>query len=115
MRARIAADPTFALHKRLSHHMRRALGRGSKRGRSWVALVGYGPEALRTHIERQFTKGMAWTNMADWEIDHIVPIAAFGSMEPGDDAFLRCWALTNLRPLWKRLNQSKGGRREHLL
>lgn len=114
---RYARDPTFrlavrmrsAVHKALRRHMK------DKARRSWQELVGYSVGDLRTHLERQFLKGMSWENADRWHVDHILPVASFGAVEPGDAAFRACWALTNLRPLWKSDNHRKGARREHLL
>jgi hypothetical protein len=117
VRERYATDPTYRLAKRMGARVYHALRRHlkTKAGASWKALVGYSVEDLRSHLERQFVKGMSWENVRLWDVDHILPIASFGPMEPGDDAFNACWALTNLRPLWKRDNQRKGPRREHLI
>jgi len=67
------------------------------------------------HIERQFTKGMSWDNIDKWHIDHIVPVSSFKFETPDDPDFKACWALTNLRPLWAKENQTKHKRRFHLL
>ena len=34
------------------------------------------------------------------EIDHIVPIKSFCFNSPDDKEFKKCWALSNLRPMW---------------
>lgn len=88
------------------------MGKGRER---WADLVGYSTAELRPHLERQFPPGMGWSNIDRWHIDHIVPLAAFGPMSAGDPVFRAAWALTNLRPLWKRDNEAKGPKREHLL
>lgn len=89
--------------------------KGGKAGRSWTTLVDYSLDDLTQHIERQFTGRMSWANMGRWHIDHIVPRAAFDYQSPNDTAFKACWALTNLRPLWKRDNIRKSAKRTHLL
>lgn len=117
LRRRYQADPTARLKVRMRqavHQSLRAAGNGKQRAR-WCDLVGYGVGELRRHLERQFLPGMSWHNIGHWHIDHIVPIASFGPMSPGDERFLACWALTNLRPLWKSENLRKSAKRELLL
>lgn len=110
------ADPSFRLAKRMSRAVRRSLkSKEAKRGRSWEDLVGYSVKELRAHLERQFLKKMGWHNIDKWQVDHILPVASFGPMVPGDDAFLACWALSNLRPLWKPDNHQKSAKRLHLI
>ena len=76
-------------------------------------IVGYSPSELVSHIERQFSKGMSWSNYGDWHIDHI------NSIKWHTDQGITCPAiinaLTNLRPLWATDNLSKGCARTHLI
>lgn len=103
---------------RVSVHMRvlmhRALGKG-KAGRSWRSFVDYSLEELIAHLERQFSEGMTWGNQGEWHIDHIVPQSFFDYSSPEDEGFKRCWALTNLRPLWRLENIRKQATRTHLI
>lgn len=105
-------DRSYNVHVRISSSIRLAL-KGGKAGRSWEGLVGYTLADLMTHLERQFSKGMNWENMGRWHIDHIRPKRGFDQSDPVQ--FRECWALTNLRPLWAPENQTKAGRREHLI
>jgi hypothetical protein len=110
-------DPAFRLGASISRGIRASLS--DKRRRSWESLVGYSLDDLRQHIERQFEKGMAWTNYGrgagKWHIDHIVPRSAFTCVSADDSEFKACWALTNLRPMWGNLNIAKHANRTHLL
>ncbi len=117
VRARWREDSQFKLNGRMQRAVRNCLIRRgrSKGGRPWEDLVGWTANELREHLERQFVRGMTWENMTEWHVDHIVPIASFGPMDAGDPTFRACWALTNLRPLWKLDNMRKGPKREHLL
>jgi hypothetical protein len=81
---------------------------GNKGGRHWEDLVGYTYKQLRKHLENQFTEGMNWNNYGAWHIDHIIPISAFHFTTIDDIDFKRCWALSNLRPLWADENIAKG-------
>lgn len=63
----------------------------------------------------QFLPGMSWDNMAEWHIDHILPLASFSYASASDPEFRAAWALTNLRPLWSAENMQKGAKRVLLL
>lgn len=71
-------------------------------------LLGYSVQQLRTHLERQFTKGMTWDKFKNGEIhiDHIIPKKSFNLS--CREEWKVCWSLPNLRPLWARQNISKG-------
>lgn len=77
--------------------------------------MGYRLDDLVTHLERQFSPGMTWLNIGQWHIDHILPKSSFTYSSAGDPEFLACWALTNLRPLWKEANLTKHAKRDLLL
>jgi hypothetical protein len=82
-------------------------------------FLPYSRNELCVHLERQFLSGMSWSNYgAVWHVDHILPQSRFqiDATDPVNcSEFQACWALTNLRPLWKRDNLSKNDRRLHLL
>jgi hypothetical protein len=85
-----------------------------KTTKTWAAL-GYTVEQLRDHLEKQFRGRMSWANMGKWHIDHIVPISSFRISGLDDPEFRAAWALTNLRPLWKRDNMEKGSKQMFLI
>jgi hypothetical protein len=73
-------------------------------GNPWELLVSFTLEELKQHLESQFHEGMTWDNYGIfWEIDHIMPVSKCTSLE-------ETWALSNLQPLTKRKNRSKGNR-----
>lgn len=77
-------------------------------------LIGYTPEQLRTHLEKQFVKGMSWDNHGTaWHIDHITPISKLIAEGETDPAVINC--LSNLQPLWATENMSKSNRITTLL
>ena len=80
---------------------------GNKKGNHWEDLVGYTLDDLKKHLEKQFTEGMTWENYGEWEIDHIIPIKVFNYDNAEHLDFKRCWALKNLRPLWRNENRAK--------
>ncbi|KKM21063.1 hypothetical protein LCGC14_1639150, partial [marine sediment metagenome] len=86
--------------------------KGNKEGRRWESLVGYTLKQLRTHLQGQFQPGMAWGNYGKggWEVDHVIPKSVFNYTKPEDEDFKRCWSLSNLQPMWKLENNSKGSK-----
>jgi hypothetical protein len=109
------SDPTKRLSRAISGSIRQAI-RAGKNGRRWESIVGYTLDALRIHLERQFVRGMTWKNYGHrWHVDHIQPIASFSFTSDQDAEFQACWALSNLRPLWKELNMQKKATREFLV
>ncbi len=80
--------------------------KGNKKGH-WESLVGYNLEQLKQYLEKRFKKGMTWGNYGEWHLDHIIPKSAFNFSKPEHIDFKRCWALSNLQPLWKTQNLIK--------
>lgn len=71
----------------------------------YKSLIGCSPKELVAHIESQFVPDMSWGNYGEWEIDHIIPCAAFFYDKKGQLQW--CWNKKNLRPLWKTENGNK--------
>jgi len=61
-------------------------------------------------LEQQFLPGMSWDNYGEWHIDHIIPVAVFNYSSVDHIDFSRCWALSNLRPLWAADNLHKNAK-----
>lgn len=112
MRRKRRACALRNLSERMSRMLAWALARQNavKRGRCFD-LLGYTPQDLREHLERQFLPGMSWANRGEWEIDHITPISTAQS----EADVLRLNQLSNLRPLWAVDNNRKNSRRHFLL
>jgi hypothetical protein len=104
--AKRMSSPQGRLSNRMSCGIRFSLRHG-KDGHKWERLVGYTSEDLKNHLEKLFMQGMSWNNMGEWEIDHKIPKSAFHYEQPEDIDFKRCWALSNLQPLWARDNLIK--------
>lgn len=83
-----------------------------KNGRT-EKILGYTRLELKSHIERQFTKGMTWENHGEWHIDHITPISAFLAQGIEDPKVINC--LTNLKPVWAKDNLKKHNKVEYLI
>lgn len=89
----------------------------SLRRRLWHALHGHSkispvrhlgcslPE-LKVYLEERFQYGMSWSNYGEWEIDHILPLAKFDLTDYNQ--LLKAVHFSNLQPLWKSENRSKG-------
>lgn len=106
--------PKANLDHRMSTMFNLAL-KGKKAGRRWESLVDYSIADLIRHIERQFLKGMSWSNMGEWHVDHVLPKSMFKYDDENSEEFKACWSLTNLRPLWSKDNLEKHARRTHLI
>ena len=76
-------------------------------------LMGYTISDLKSHLERQFVKGMSWENRSEWHIDHIIPIAHYLKTGVTDPAIINC--LSNLQPIWARDNLKKNDKVLNLL
>ena len=112
-------DPTYRLKLNVSSMVCRALKRqqGSKAGDSTFDCLPYTIDELKQHIEAQFEEWMEWENWGKigsenrtWNIDHIIPQSKlpYDSMEHPN--FLKCWALSNLKPMCSRENIIKGSK-----
>jgi hypothetical protein len=83
---------------------------GAKKNQHWESLVGYNIDQLKAHLEKLFIFGMTWENYGKWHIDHKIPKTAFNYTCSGDIDFKRCWALSNLQPMWAKENLIKGNK-----
>lgn len=103
--------PIFKLSFSVSRAINHSLHYG-KQGRHWETLVDYTIDQLKNHLEKQFLSGMSWDNYGrnGWHIDHKIPISAFNFQTPEDIDFKRCWALSNLQPMWAIDNIRKGNK-----
>jgi hypothetical protein len=87
--------------------LRKAIQNNQKSG-SAVRDLGCTVPELIQHLESQFQPGMSWTNYGfnGWHIDHIIPLDSFDLTDRPQ--FLQACHYTNLQPLWKADNLSKG-------
>lgn len=101
----------------LNHKMGRLLymslrGRGGKRQKSWQELVGYSVSDLKAHLKAHLSADMLWDDVMDGtvHIDHVIPIAWWPIKSAGDEAFMACWSMDNLKPMWGNENITKQSR-----
>lgn len=73
---------------------------------SFRELVGCSLSELRFWIESQFKPGMSWSERSKWHIDHKNPVAEFDLTDIREQKL--CFHYTNLQPLWRHENVSKG-------
>ena len=79
---------------------------GTKKTIKTFDMLGYDTKKLKQRIECQFKDGMSWNNHGDWHIDHKKPITKFDKST--ELRIINC--LSNLQPLWKIENLSKGNK-----
>lgn len=96
-------DPYFRLCKNISKALWAWLN-GLKSFRHWEDIVKYSCEELMIHLESKFRDGMTWENYGPyWHVDHIKPLSLCTDLN-------EAWALSNLQPLLREENLSKGNR-----
>lgn len=83
--------------------------RGLKWGSS-AEILGYDSDKLKMRLEFQFLPGMTWDNHGEWEVDHRISVASFVNRGVVDPAIIN--SLSNLKPMWKADNRSKGYKSE---
>lgn len=105
-------DATETVERKLNNNMASGMWaslKGAKLKRPWESLVGYTRQQLMHHLELKFKDGMSWENYGKWHVDHIMPKSGFQFDSAEDPEFHKCWALSNLQPLWAKDNIAKGG------
>jgi len=107
-------SPKRRLNDAISRSMRLHLEKrgGSKNGWSWSKILGYTIDDLTKHLEKQFTDGMTLENFGEWQIDHIIPVSKLNFSNTTHLDFMKCYALSNLQPLWAVDNRSKSNKLE---
>ena len=103
---RRATDIDYKIRTILRTRLRHALN-GETKSAHTLELLGCSIEELRSHLEKQFTKRMNWSNHAPkgWHIDHIIPCASFDLSKESEQ--FKCFNYKNLRPLWFTDNLSR--------
>jgi len=113
--ARLKTDVIFKLRSNVSINVCNALKRqrSSKSTSVWSKL-SYAPERLKLHLELLWEPWMNWNNYGNkpgcWVIDHVIPQSKLPYTNLDDVNFLKCWGLSNLRPLEYIENIKKGNK-----
>jgi hypothetical protein len=106
---RYDTDPVYRLTSSLRLRVLQAIKKcGAAKSTFTQELLGCTYEEARQHLAAQFLPGMTWGNHGEWEIDHIRPCASFDLTDPAQQR--ECFHYSNLQPLWRLDNRSKGDR-----
>lgn len=100
-------DPMFKVASNLRRRINNAL-KGRDKSAATLELLGCTVEQFKAHLESLWLPGMSWENYnyRGWHIDHRDPVALADLSDP--DQQKKCFHYTNLQPLWREVNQSKG-------
>ena len=110
-RNRKASDPLYKLISNFRTAIYQVLKESNvEKNGHYFDILGYTPEELINHLEKQFTEGMTWENYGEFHIDHKLPISSFNIKEIGDEEFMKCWSLDNLQPMWGEENIRKSNK-----
>lgn len=102
-------DKNYRLRINLRARIREAIkNNGTKKSYSTIELMGCDIAFLKEYLQQQFKTGMSWENYGEWEIDHIIPCAAFDLKDEMQQK--ECFHYSNLQPLWKNENRMKGAK-----
>lgn len=104
---RQAVDPEYRIRRALRSRFKQAM-RSNYKSTSAVHDLGCTIAELRIHLERKFMPGMDWENYGEWHIDHIRDLVLFDLIDPQQARLASHY--TNLQPLWRFENISKGSR-----
>jgi hypothetical protein len=106
---RMKNDPLFKLRKTIKSLIYSSIKNGgfAKKSRS-NEILGTSYNEFKLFIENKFLEGMTWDNHGDWHLDHITPI----SWAKTEDEIYKLNHYSNLQPLWKEDNLSKGNKYE---
>lgn len=107
LKIRRETDSLYRLKRNTATLIRMKLSSGGYKKKSRThEILGCEWEFFKSHLERQFLRGMSWENRSEWHIDHIIPTS---KAENEEDA-IRLNHFTNLRPMWASENIAKSDR-----
>ena len=110
-KSKIKTDLQYKLRHILRSRFYSAL-RGKYKAGSAITLLGCSIEEFVVYLSLKFQPGMNWNNYGrdGWHIDHIKPLKLFDLTNV--DHLKKALHYTNLQPLWKAQNLSKGSKYE---
>ena len=100
-------EPPFKLNHNLGVLLNQSL-KGVHKSSSLLDYIGCNLDELLLHLEKQFIKGMNWSNYGEWHVDHIKPVSSFNFNNPNE--IYECWNYNNLQPLWAIDNLKKSNK-----
>ena len=106
-------NPTYRIRNNLNTRLKKILKQiSSYKTSSIIELCGCDMIQLISHIESLWSNNMSWNNYGpnenNWQIDHIIPCCSFDLTQESE--IKKCYHYTNLQPLWKKDNLSKGAK-----
>jgi hypothetical protein len=108
-RRRLERNPFTRMRKAVRTNMHKNTDSWPTPGLSITVYVDWTFDQLVAHLEKLFVNGMTWQNYGKkWHVDHIRPQYEFNLTDPYCEDFKKCWALSNLQPLWAHQNLIKG-------
>jgi hypothetical protein len=100
-------NPKFRFEMSIRSLIIQSLNRsGYKKNSRTHEILGCDFQTFKTHIEKQFLKGMTWENRGEWHLDHIYPV----SKARDEKHLIELNHYTNFRPLWAFDNISKNNK-----
>jgi len=106
-RERMKVDPLFKMSCNLRNRTSKAFkNKGYCKTSETQEMLGVDWEVCKAHIERQFKKGMKWSNHGEWHIDHIIPLASAKT----EEGLKKLCHYSNLQPLWAEDNLIKSAK-----
>jgi hypothetical protein len=107
IKKRRLSDPIFKLKSGIGNRLRDFLKQnGYNKNKKTFQTIGCTPQELRFFLEKKFKVGMSWDNHGEWHIDHIIPLSSAKT----EEEVYKLNHYTNLQPLWKEENLSKGNK-----
>lgn len=101
---RLQYDDLYKLRYNLRNRINSAFKRKTHYNKpKTMEALGVDWEVAKAHIERQFKKGMSWSNYGEWHIDHIIPLASANT----EAELIKLCHYRNLQPLWAKENRKK--------
>lgn len=114
-KARLLIDSDYALKKRLRNNLLASVKNNQKahnrKPASIFTLLGCSYIEFKQYFESKFTEGMSWeifTSTSEIHIDHIIPVSKFDLSDL--EQAKQCFHYSNLQPLWRFDNLSKGSK-----
>jgi hypothetical protein len=108
---RMKEDPVFNYLMNIRKKTREyAFKKYTHTGNEFFKIIGIDIKGFREYIQRKFEEGMSWDNhgIDTWHIDHIIPLSSAKTIEEVE----KLSHYTNLQPLWKEENETKGNKTE---
>ena len=101
-------DPNFKLRILLGNRLNEVLKKNKTyKSSNIIELLDCSLDEVKNHLQQQFKKEMNWGNHGTiWEIDHIIPCARFNMALVEEQK--KCFHFSNLQPLFKTTEISKG-------